>query len=197
MRRLSLSIGAAFLVARVALAAPGLPVRLDLDAAASRIDFRLPGTLHETRGTFRVTRGRIIVAADGRGATGEIVVDAASGASGLDARDERMRSVVLESGTHPEIRFRPSSVDGGVGDDGTLGGTIRGVLDLHGGEHEIEIPVEGRVSGDAVTAVGRFAVPYVAWGLEDPSVLFLAVGDVVEIEAHVVGRLAPAEETGR
>ena len=42
--------------------------------------------------------------------------------------------------------------------------------------------IEGRLDGERVTATCRFSVPYVEWGLKDPSVLFLTVGKEVEID---------------
>jgi hypothetical protein len=49
--------------------------------------------------------------------------------------------------------------------------------------------IEGRLDGERVAATCRFSVPYVEWGLKDPSMLFLTVAKEVEIEVTVAGDL--------
>jgi hypothetical protein len=51
---------------------------------------------------------------------------------------------------------------------------------------EIAIPII--VNGDTVSADIPFEIPYVKWGLKNPSTLFLRVSEQVEINVHVVGR---------
>ena len=46
-----------------------------------------------------------------------------------------------------------------------------------------------RVSQDQVTAEAMFTVPYVEWGMKNPSNFLLKVNDRVEIEIEAVGRL--------
>jgi polyisoprenoid-binding protein YceI len=161
---------------------------LRLDPARTTIAFRLPGSLHETHGTFRLTEGTLAVDAAGA-ATGAIVVDAASADSSDAARDARMRGVVLESDRYPEIRFQPTRVDGELRGDGAFHAVMRGALTLHGAAHDVTIDADGRVVGDELTATSRFTVPYVAWGLADPSVLFLTVAKDVQLEIEAAGRV--------
>ena len=58
--------------------------------------------------------------------------------------------------------------------------------------------------GETVRATGKLVVPYVAWGMHDPSVFVLRVAKVVEVSFTAVGALAaaapptsPAPEAGR
>ena len=162
---------------------------LQLDPTASSVAFTLPGSLHDTHGTFRVSRGTIVVDAASGTATGSVVVDAASGDSGNAARDARMKDTVLETQRFPDIRFSPDRVDGDLGADGTFHATLSGVLALHGAEHEMALEVEGRLQGDELTAEARCVIPYVAWGLADPSVLFLEVAKEVRLEIRVAGHV--------
>ena len=37
----------------------------------------------------------------------------------------------------------------------------------------------------------HFSVPYVRWGMKNPSTLFLRVGDTVSIDVHAAGRIQP------
>jgi hypothetical protein len=45
------------------------------------------------------------------------------------------------------------------------------------------------VSGDQLHATGSFAVPYVQWGLKDPSTLMLRVNKEVQIDLSLNGTL--------
>jgi hypothetical protein len=49
------------------------------------------------------------------------------------------------------------------------------------------------VAGDLITATTHFAVPYVEWGMKNPSTLFLRVGDKVDIDLQAAGRIRAAQ----
>jgi hypothetical protein len=49
------------------------------------------------------------------------------------------------------------------------------------------------IDGADLKAKGRFIVPYVQWGLKDPSVFVLKVAREVGIDLTLVGRLSPAK----
>ena len=118
-------------------------------------------------------------------ASGAIVVDATSGESGDDARDKHMHKVVLESAQYPTITFRPKHVSGKV-DLATAGSvTVDGVLNLHGADHPLQITVHLTPHGSGTSLATHFSVPYVAWGLKNPSTFVLrADKDVVlDVEA--------------
>lgn len=169
--------------------APSRTALLRLDPATTEIAFRLPGSLHDTHGTFRLRKGAVELDTVTTEATGLVVVDASSGESGNSARDARMREVVLEAGHFPDIRFRPEKVAGSIGPDGLFRATVDGTFTLHGTDHPITFAAEGRLEGERVTATCRFTVPYVEWGLKDPSVLFLTVEKQVDIQVKVAGEV--------
>ena len=77
------------------------------------------------------------------------------------------------------------------------GATIQGVLTLHGGRHDVALTAQGQLVGDNLTATAHFSVPYVEWGMEDPSILFLTVAKKVDIDIVTSGNVAwksdPAE----
>jgi polyisoprenoid-binding protein YceI len=177
-----------------ATAAPGRPLGpavVDLDPSHTSVTFTLAGSLHETKGVVPLTAERIEVDPDAAAASGLVVADARATTTGNRLRDATMRDDVLEVGRFPEISFRPTSVDAGSPTgDGDFAGTLRGMLALHGAEHELAVPVHGRLVGDDVTATCRFTIPYVAWGLHDPSVLFLSVAKTVDVEVQAVGRVS-------
>jgi hypothetical protein len=58
---------------------------------------------------------------------------------------------------------------------------LAGIVAFHGSEHALSVPVRVRLAGDNVTAEAVFDVPYVAWGLRDPSMLLFRVAPVVAV----------------
>jgi polyisoprenoid-binding protein YceI len=179
---------AVFTIANAAAEPSGKAV-LHLDPASTTVAFRLPGSLHDTHGTFHLKEGTVEIDTATTGAGGLVVVDASSGETGNSSRDARMRDVVLESERFPEIRFRPARVVGTLGADGSFRATVEGTFTLHGTDHPMTSAIEGRLDGQRVTATCRFSVPYVEWGLKDPSLLFLTVGKEVEIDVTATGDL--------
>jgi polyisoprenoid-binding protein YceI len=162
---------------------------LELDPSKTMVEFKLEGSLHNTHGTFRLKRGTI-KANEATGDTqGEIVIDAASGKSGDILRDNEMRNSVLEAAVWPEIAFDPRHLDGHLDADGDFHAKLRGVLTLHGAQHDAVIETQGRLEGDDLIATGRLTIPYVKWGVKDPSVLFLTVSKEVEIDIATAGRV--------
>ena len=99
-----------------------------------------------------------------------------------------MHQDILESAKYPEIVFTPDRVDGGVARQGASQIQVHGVFRIHGAAHEITLPVEVRIDNGQPSARTSFTIPYVKWGMKNPSTLFLRVSDKVEIEA-VTGAL--------
>ncbi len=162
---------------------------LELDPSKTLVEFKLEGSLHNTHGTFRLKRGTI-KANEATGDTqGEIVIDAASGKSGDILRDNEMRDSVLEAAAWPEITFDPRHLDGHLEANGDFHAKLHGVLRLHGAEHDVVIEAQGRLDGDRLIATGHLSIPYVKWGLKDPSILFLTVAKEVEIDIATAGHV--------
>lgn len=162
---------------------------LVLDPSKTLIEFRLPGTLHTTHGTFKLSHGVIKGDPSNGGAEGEIVVDAASGDSGLGARDARMKDSILEVQKYPEVTFTPRHVDGRLASNGDFHARLDGVMSIHGAAHRLTIDVDGHLSGDDLTATTHFTIPYVEWGMEDPSLPLLSVSNSVDIDVATAGRV--------
>jgi polyisoprenoid-binding protein YceI len=162
---------------------------LELDPSKTMVEFKLEGSLHNTHGTFRLKRGTI-KANEATGDTqGEIVIDAASGKSGDILRDNEMRDSVLEAAAWPEITFNPRYLDGQLDARGDFHAKLHGVLTLHGAQHDVVIEAQGRLDGDRLIATGHLSIPYVKWGLKDPSILFLTVAKKVEIDIATAGHV--------
>ena len=175
--------------AHQAAAAESRAGTLELDPAKTLVEFRLSGRLHATHGKFKLAHGAISADFATGEASGSIVVDARSGDSGIAARDDRMKTSVLEAQKFPEIIFAPRHVDGRLEKDGQFQAKLAGVLTIHGARHEIVTEVQGRLVGNSLTAACHFSVPYVEWGMEDPSLFFLTVAKQVEIDIATEGRI--------
>lgn len=119
-----------------------------------------------------------------------LVVDATSGDSGSSARDKRMHSHILESDLYREIVFRPDRVEGKVASQGGSQVHLHGMFAIHGSEHEITLPVDVEAADGLFTASTHFFIPYVKWGMKNPSTLFLRVSDKVELKIRTVARAA-------
>ena len=182
---------ACFLLAG-ALTAGSLPhgTALDFEPGSTTVAFTLGDVLHPVHGTFRLKRGRIEFDPVTGAATGLLVVDAASGNSGSGARDKRMLKNVLETERYPDITFRPDRVEGTVAPAGASQVRVHGVFGIHGAEHEITIPAQVEASAGQLVATLTFPVPYVKWGMKDPSNFLLKVKDTVDIEIKTTARSA-------
>jgi hypothetical protein len=98
----------------------------------SQVAFTLGDVLHTVHGTFALKHGQVRFDPEAGSASGEIVVDAASGRSGSPARDRRMHDNILESGRYPEIVFRPDRVEGKIAAEGASDALMHGVFTIHG-----------------------------------------------------------------
>jgi polyisoprenoid-binding protein YceI len=103
------------------------------------------------------------------------VVNAASGESGNNARDSRMHKSVLESARYPEIMFAPDHIEGSVAPSGDSQVQIHGQFTIHGNTHEMMMTVKAHADGQKITASLSFRLPYVKWGMKDPSTFVLKV----------------------
>lgn len=164
-------------------------LELDLDPAQTQVDFTLSDILHTVHGTFKLKQGTIQFDPLSGRASGQVVVDAASGASGSRARDRKMEKDILESQQYSEIRFTPDRIEGPVHPQGESQIQIHGFFNLHGTDHEILVPAAVRMDGGALSATVHFDIPYVKWGLKNPSTLFLRVSDKVQIDLQAVGQI--------
>ncbi|HTF44047.1 MAG TPA: YceI family protein [Terriglobales bacterium] len=190
-RRGSITAAICLWFAGVAAPAGAEQIILRCDAKQTAADFTLYDVLHTVQGSFQGTRCDIHFDPASAKVSGEIVFDATSGRSGSDGRDRKMHKDVLESGRYPEISFRPDRVDGKVSALGTLRVQVHGMFGIHGAEHELIAPVVVKLEGDHWEASAHFQVPYAKWGMKNPSVLFLRVGDVVDIDFRAAGSTVP------
>ncbi len=162
---------------------------LEVDPSQSKVNWTLGTTLHTVHGTFALKKGTLRLDLASGKISGEIAMDATSGKSGDDSRDKKMHKDVLESTRYPEVVFRPDRVEGKVSSQGSSKVSLHGILLLHGAEHELIVPVEAELSGDHWAGSTKFSVPFIDWGLKNPSNFLLKVNHAVELELELKGPL--------
>jgi len=169
----------------------------DLMYKLKRSNFLRPvimaGIVADSEGLARARQEGLAITSEGiegllkQKETFEIVFDATTGQSGNDGRDRKMHKEVLESARYPEISFRPDRIEGNVAPTGTSSIRVHGMFGIHGAEHEITSPIDVKFDSGHWTASAHFLVPYAKWGMQNPSVFLLRVGDTVNIELQAGG----------
>ena len=165
-------------------------VEVEFNPAKSTVRFTLGALLHTVHGTFKVKGGNVRFDPGSGQASGQIAVDVRRGETGDSARDRQMHENVLESARYPDAVFTPDRVKGRVAPSGQSQVEVHGALRIHGSEHDLTVPVTVQVKNDLVTARAKFAVPYVGWGMKDPSNLVLRVDKTVDVEVVLNGNLS-------
>jgi polyisoprenoid-binding protein YceI len=169
----------------------GADTVLELNPAKTGIAFTVGSTLHTVHGTFKLKRGSIRFDPETGKAAGEIVIDVPSGASGSGMRDKRMQKEILESQKYPEAVFTPDRMDGHLAVQGQSEVDVHGSLKIHGGDHELTLHFRAEAAGNQYTVSTRFTIPYVQWGMKNPSNILLKVDEKVEMDVKadaVLGR---------
>jgi polyisoprenoid-binding protein YceI len=163
---------------------------LIFDPPKTEIHWTLDTLLHTVHGTFQLRSGTVRFDPATGQASGVLIVDARSGQSGGSSRDARMHSSILESAKFADIVFRPDHVDGQIPAQGKATIRVHGQFELHGRAQEMMLPMEVDVQPQQIEVTSHFPVPYISWGLKNPSTFILRVNDKVDIELVATGRLA-------
>jgi len=170
-----------------------LPIVLTFDASQSKVHFLVDTTLHTVHGTFNVKSGAVQFDPQTGKAGGMIVIFAASGESGNSSRDERMHKEILETQKYGEATFRPTQIDGQVSLTAASDFKVKGVFNLHGGDHDLVADVHSEIAGGRWKGTAKFDVPYIAWGIKDPSNFLLKVKPVVHVQFDMSGTQSAAK----
>lgn len=194
LRKPALPALAAALAAVAAVIAPVSPAAaaetvLRLDPAATDVSFEVPATGHDVHGLLRLAAGEVRFDPATGEAAGTITVDAKSAETGNGSRDKTLHEKVFESELFPSFVFTAEGVEGSLPADGKGQVRLRGTMRIHGDDHPMVLPAEVEVHGDEVVADVAFEVPYVAWGMHNPSIMFLRVADAVAVTVHAEGNL--------
>ncbi len=161
-----------------------------VDPAASEIHFAVGASDGAVKGTFRVSSGEFTLDPASGAMTGAIAVDAASGDSGNKSRDKKMTNNQMKAQTYSTVTFAPAKFSGQLKDSGDSTGQVDGSFTLLGQAHPISVPMNVHLEGDHFTATGNFVVPYVSWGMKDPSWFVMKVDKEVKVDLKLAGTIA-------
>jgi polyisoprenoid-binding protein YceI len=159
-----------------------------IDPAPSEVHFSLGGA-HEVKGIFHLTSGDVTFDRKSGEMHGSIVVDAGSGESDNKSRDKKMTADQLKAPSFPTITFAPSKFTGALTDGADSAIQVQGTFTLLGQAHVITVPMTVHIDADHCTASGSFSIPYVSWGMKDPSIVFLKMEKETRIDLKLVGSL--------
>jgi polyisoprenoid-binding protein YceI len=163
-----------------------------VDSTASVIDYTGSAVMHDWTGTSRDVAGTLALDLDAPDSSHVALrAPVASFDSGNDRRDANMREVT-EAEAHPLVQFRATDirpVRWGRSRNGHSGRwAVTGDLTFHGQTHPVEATVDVRVTDDSVRARTQFPVSLSRFGVERPSLLWVApIADTIRIDARIAG----------
>lgn len=166
-----------------------------VDPARSTSHWTLDTTLHLVHGTFAVKRGEVTIDPVTGNASGEIVVDATSGKTDNDSRDKKMHQEILETPRFPEIVFHVSRVEGLTIPPGKSQLKLNGAFTIHGASHDLVVPADIEFAGDQWKGTATFVVPYITWGIKNPSNFLLKASPTVDVTLELAGSMHPGVKT--
>jgi polyisoprenoid-binding protein YceI len=165
-------------------------IQLSLDPAQCKLNWTVDSTLHVVHGTFNIKQGIVHFDPETGQASGEIIVYVTSGETGNSSRDEKMHKEVLQSAKYPEAIFKPTQVEGHLARIGPSDVKLHGTLNLHGSDHDIVALVHPDLSNEHWTATAKFDIPFIQWGLKDPSNFLLKVKPIVKLDLQMSGAVS-------
>ena len=161
-----------------------------VNPSASEIKMTLNTTHEVVNGTFHLQSGSIAFDRHSPNLSGSLVVSAGSGNTGNFSRDKRMDKEILKVDQFTNISFAPKTYTGVIAPSGDSTIQVSGVFTLLGSPHDITIPVQIHIDGANLTAKTHFDIPYVQWGLKNPSFLIWKAETTVAIDLNLTGQLS-------
>jgi YceI-like domain len=157
---------------------------------ASEVKMKLNTTHEVVDGTFHIQSGSINFDRTASHISGIVIVAAGSGKTGNDSRDKKMNKDILKVDQFATVSFAPKAYNGTIAASGDSAIQVSGVFTLLGTAHDLTIPMQIHIDGSKATAKAQFVVPYVQWGLKNPSFLIWKADNDVAIDLNLVGQVS-------
>jgi polyisoprenoid-binding protein YceI len=157
---------------------------------ASEVRMTLKTTHELVNGAFHVQSGSVEFDRSTPQMSGSVVVLSGSGKTGNDSRDKKMYRDILKVQQYATVSFAPKTYTGAIAPSGDSTVQVTGLFSLLGQPHEITVPMLVHVDGASAIARAHFVVPYVRWGLKNPSFLIWKAEDDVAIDLNLVGAIS-------
>jgi YceI-like domain len=161
-----------------------------VNSDASEVKIKLNTTHEVVNGTFHVQSGSINFDRTASHISGIVIVAAGSGKTGNDSRDKKMNKDILKVDQFATVSFAPKTYTGTIAASGDSTIQVGGVFTLLGTPHDLTIPMQIQIDGSKATARAQFVVPYVQWGLKNPSFMFWKAENDVAVDLNVVGQVS-------
>jgi polyisoprenoid-binding protein YceI len=157
---------------------------------ASEVKMKLNTTHEVVDGTFHIQSGSINFDRTASHLSGIVIVAAGSGKTGNDSRDKKMNKDILKVDQFATVSFAPKAYNGTIAASGDSAIQVSGVFTLLGTAHDLTIPMQIHRDGSKAMARAQFVVPYVRWGLKNPSFMFWKADNDVAIDLNLVGQVS-------
>jgi YceI-like domain len=161
-----------------------------VNSDASEVKMKLNTTHEVVDGTFHIQFGSINFDRTASNISGVVIVAAGSGKTGNDSRDKKMNKDILKVDQFATVSFAPKAYNGTIAASGDSTIQVSGVFTLLGTAHDLTIPMQIHIDGSKATARAQFVVPYVQWGLKNPSFLIWKADNDVAIDLNLVGQVS-------
>jgi len=161
-----------------------------VDPDASEVRMTLKTTHELVSGTFHIQSGSIEFDRSNPKMAGLVAVMAGSGKTGNGSRDKKMTKDILKVDQYTTVSFAPKTYTGTIAASGDSSIQVSGVFTLLSTPHEVTIPMQIHIEGSRATAKAQFVVPYVQWGLKNPSFMIWKAENDVAIDLNLVGQIS-------
>ena len=156
---------------------------------ASEVKMKLNTTHEVVNGNFHVQSGSVEFDRSATKISGTVVVAAGSGKTGNGSRDKKMNKDILKVDQYTTVSFSPKAYKGTILAAGDSTIQVSGVFTLLGTPHDLSVPMQIHIDGSRATVKAQFVVPYVQWGLKNPSFLIWKAENDVAIDLSLVGNV--------
>ncbi len=161
-----------------------------LNPDSSEVKIRLNTTHEVVNGTFQVQSGSIDFDRAASRISGLVTVGTGTGKTGNDSRDKKMKKDILKVQEFATVSFAPKTYTGTISASGDSNIQVTGVFTLLGIPHDLTIPVRIHMDGPKATVQAQLVVPYVQWGLKNPSFLIWKAENDVRVDLDLVGQVS-------
>jgi hypothetical protein len=161
-----------------------------VNSDASDVKMKLNTTHEVVNGTFHIQSGSINFDRAASHISGIVIVAAGSGKTGNDSRDKKMNKDILKVEQYTTVSFAPKTYTGTIAPSGDSTIQVSGVFTLLGNPHDLTIPMQIHLDGSKATAKAQFVIPYVQWGLKNPSFMFWKADNDVAMDLNLVGQVS-------
>ena len=157
---------------------------------ASEVKMTLKTTHEVVSGSFHIQSGSIEFDRSTSKLSGSVIVAAGSGKTGNGSRDKKMNNDILKVDQYTTVSFAPKAYTGTIALSGDSTIQVSGIFTLLGTPHDLIIPMQIHIEKLWVTAKAQFVVPYVHWGLKNPSFLVWKAENDVAIDVNLAGQIS-------